>query len=763
MSFFKFTPDLSSKEDLEFISVGREQIIQDVIKKIKSATTNNLATHVLFVGQRGIGKTNTILRLYHKLHASKKFTTVRLSEEEYSITTVENLLQRILEELAIPFDDANIEQVALDTFKKLKKQKQFPIIFVDNLQMLFEQMRNDLPKLRSILQEYNPFCIISSALTVFFDISSYDEPFYNFMDIRFLKGLNTKQTKELIKKRLDKSSKEISPKDFHQYEQRIIHLQLLTGGNPRLIHSLCEILLQKDSLADLETNLFMLLDSLTPYYQARMEHMPVIQRKLVDVLSQQKGPISPTQLSTIAKMKTPNVITQLRRLESSGIVESIKFREKKETSYQITERLYRIWREMRSPVGTKRISLFVDFLSIWYTTQERVLQYEEIWSNFVSEIPVSIDKTKQNLVQLCYLSDSIPHLKVLDFSDLIDQFAAIGDHDSIDQEIRQMEKRRDDTTSPIIKEIINLSLTHTKHRLSRILKKPSSIKNFQKECDKLENKIVELSNKFKDNPNASERVWLHDIYRKLVWHYASKDIEKTIKYFDLLVSFNDDDADSLALEKSMILMFQQKYSEALSVLSKITNKDKNTKISELGCLVMMNQSNDAQRIALELIDDGLDDITQIITTLSLNLTTTTLLIVKKAISKLDDYDKNDQKKFATQIGLGFIVIFFTNYSVSQHVIIEKLFNIFNELYNKYNADVLDIGLYVVDRLFSDGDEQRAELFLNRILLINEKFKDELYPLTVTMDYLKTGNTDVLEKTHKEVRGLVIELIEEMVP
>ena len=274
MTFYQFTPDLMSKEDLESITCGRSDLISDILTKFKTVSSTNLPVHVLLVGQRGIGKTHTLLTILHALEKQGGFKTVRLSEEEYSVTSVNDFLKRILEELHIEFDVDDIESKALSEFTRLKQQKQFPVIFVDNLQMLFKQI-HDLPKLRSLLQEHNPFCIMGSALSIFKEIESYDEPFYNFLDVKFLKGFTVKEITELIKKRLNIVKNDKLLTDLRENIHRIEGLHILTGGNPRLIHYLCEIIIQKNSLMDLESNIISLLDRLTPFYQMRMEKLSI--------------------------------------------------------------------------------------------------------------------------------------------------------------------------------------------------------------------------------------------------------------------------------------------------------------------------------------------------------------------------------------------------------------------------------------------------------------------------------------------------------
>ena len=104
MAFFKFTPDLISKDELEKISVGRSELVQNCIDDIKNSIHNKSTSQILFLGPRGIGKSHTLLRIFYRLSDSNSVTAIRLAEEEYSISGLDDLCRRILEVLEIDCD-----------------------------------------------------------------------------------------------------------------------------------------------------------------------------------------------------------------------------------------------------------------------------------------------------------------------------------------------------------------------------------------------------------------------------------------------------------------------------------------------------------------------------------------------------------------------------------------------------------------------------------------------------------------------------------
>ncbi len=760
--FYKFTPDLMSKEDLEYISTGREKTVANIVKKLQNSISSNLATHILLVGQRGIGKTHTLLQIYHKLNEFNNFTTIRLSEEEYSVTSVEGLLKRILEELDVEFDENNVEATALNAFNNLKNQKKFPVIFVDNLQMLFEQMGDELPKLRSILQEHNPFCIVGSALTVFHEISSHDEPFYNFMDVTFLKGLSVKVMRALIKKRFERGGEKELLENFEKYTKRVNGIRILTGGNPRLTHALCEILLQKHSLADLESNLLELLDQLTPYYQVRMEQLPVSQRKIVDTLSQEKGPISPTELAQITKMEVASVVTQLRRLENNGIVEAIKFRDKKKTSYQVTERLYRIWREMRSPIGSKRISLFINFLKIWYTRKEKLFEYRQFSDRFFDISAHSEEDAKKRLVYACYLLATMPDMKILDLENTVQRFIFLGDFDSALLEVTNMEKFNKQMPDKIVSLAAELSIAYARYFLSEASEKYGHLSDAVKKRDLIESKLMRITKKYQNKPDSKEQKWLHQMYHKLTSYYLQKnELDKAEKYINLSMAVINYSCPSSMIEKSRMTIRRKDFKKALKILSEIP-KDKvgrDVNILRLGCLGEINKVQDAEKTAIDLINSGFEDFFRILDAVGgANDLGLLSKVVDTTFDNLSNLDEESQKKLVPEIARDITHYAAHTMAENKNKFTEMLFDSLETLARRYTIDAYFISLLPVTELVKDDKLEKAILFMDKILKIDSFSEESVLPINLALNYIKTENSDILEKVHKEYRDLITNMI-----
>ena len=755
-----------SKEDLEFITCGRSDLISEIVTKFKTVSSTNLPVHVLLVGQRGIGKTHTLLTILHALEKQGGFKTIRLSEEEYSVTSVNDFLKRILEELHIEFDvDVDdIESKALSEFNRLKQQKQFPVIFVDNLQMLFKQIR-DLPKLRSLLQEHNPFCIMGSALSIFEEIESYGEPFYNFLDIKFLKGFTVKEITELIKKRLSIVKNDKLLTDLHENIHRIEGLHILTGGNPRLIHYLCEIIIQKNSLMDLESNIISLLDQLTPFYQMRMEKLSTTHRKIVDTLSKEDGPISPTSLSKIMQSDRSSVITQLRRLELDGVVETIKFKNKKETLYQLTERLYRIWKAMRSPKGVKRIHMLVDFLKIWYTFEERYSEYLK-YSNKL-DMPSGItNDVKNDLKCTMYFVDTLDILKIINLPYLILKTIDIGGYESAHNEVNNMDREKkkhiDNVAVYLIYEIF---ITDAKYVIASKFDKHDDMDYLNKKQNSFEKKLTKII-QAKKNILEVDRGLFHNVYEKLASEYVHVDPIKSKKYNVISSKMLDSPCEANNFITCDILIHEKKYNEALKFISTIPKKDQSSSQfipEKLFCMSKLGKKREVEKLSMIMINESFDNIPYVLIysdIKDLNLLSKILITIEKNLSNLD---KTLQKEHVSIIArhLSFCAGFLIYHN--NPIFADKIFHTLGNLINKHNIDLVQISIAPLKILTEYNSLNHADTFIKKLIDINSEFENILLPIISALNYIKTKDTDILEHLHKEYRELTLKIISTISP
>ncbi|PKP58845.1 MAG: hypothetical protein CVT89_02155, partial [Candidatus Altiarchaeales archaeon HGW-Altiarchaeales-2] len=376
----KFNPSLISREDLEKIVVGRDVIVDRLMKKIERCLNESI-THTIIIGQRGMGKTTILLLLYYEVKEKfKEVIPVMFPEEEYSIYSLADLFLELLgkfyketnfyevgnviEKIKNLDDEDSIVDYSLEFLRNFSKENgKIFLLLIDNIHIIFQQMdEKELGRLREILMKDNMFIIIGSAPSMFDEIINYDKSFYNFFEIENLKELTLEECKEMIKKVAKiNGHKEIS-ENIDNYIPKISAILHLSGGNPRIILMFYEIM-SKSGVSEVEEQLKKLLDELTPYYQSRLGTLPPQERKIFDALALTDC-ATPTEISK--NVRIGNVGPPIKNLLDKGYVKISKQKRRKIVLYEISEPLFGIWREMRMH-GREKPKFLMKFLEIWFS------------------------------------------------------------------------------------------------------------------------------------------------------------------------------------------------------------------------------------------------------------------------------------------------------------------------------------------------------------------------------------------------------------
>jgi hypothetical protein len=160
---------------------------------------------------------------------------------------------------------------------------------------------------------------------------------------------------------------------------RIKTMHVLTGGNPRTVVMLFEILALEANLEgeNVRGDLERLLDRCTALYKARFEALPQQSQQVVDALAIHWDPITAGDLAKRMRVDVNTISSQLNRLVKQGILEKVAYyREgaknpKSKTGFQIAERFFNIWYLMRASRRVRRKLIWlVQFLKLFYSQEE---------------------------------------------------------------------------------------------------------------------------------------------------------------------------------------------------------------------------------------------------------------------------------------------------------------------------------------------------------------------------------------------------------
>jgi tetratricopeptide (TPR) repeat protein len=412
---YKFSPNMASAEERRKTFVARQPILEDLLNRVKMDLG---ARHCILIGPRGIGKTHLLLLLADTIEADKelsaKWLVIRFAEEEYGISTLAEIFQRVVDKIPnIKSEnlgrDADLALAYIQDY--CEKEKKRILLLMDNMHLYFEQLNDvDIGKLRDILMSRAIFLIIGAAPSYFKQMVGYEEAFYNFFEPIHLGELKQEDAENLLLCRAEFDNKMEFIDNFDQCRPKIATANRLTGGNPRLLLMLYKVMCES-SFSDSTEAFKMLLDELTPFFQARMETLSAQERKVMDTLAFMEEPATPTELAKATGLSTGSISTPIRRLEDRGYIRKVKLQRSRGTRYEVTERLFRIWREMRSESGKTRFGFIIRFLDLWYSPKDILSESMRL----LSELPKVEDIERQDLLlRLDYLKEASPETMKMD-------------------------------------------------------------------------------------------------------------------------------------------------------------------------------------------------------------------------------------------------------------------------------------------------------------------------------------------------------------
>lgn len=403
---YKYNPSQCSLEELEATFVARKDILATVLDDLRAQAKKPANQHFLITGPKGIGKTNMLLMIRNRLKndkdLSRAYIPLQTAEEEYSISSLRDFFARLLsllieaeteEELDAALKTANstddndegveIAIAALKGFSKRVGRKL--LLLIDNLDLIIgDQLSDDaeLGRLRDVLMNDSFLILVAAAPTYFKEVSGYNRPFYNFFKPIDLEDFTLEQMSNLLLKRAVWEENHTLLNRFDELQPRLKAIHHLTGGNPRLTLMLYQLFTRSD-LPEVRATLQMLLDDLTPYYKARLEHLSPQQRKVMDTFARLGTPATPTELALETRLPVNQVNSILKRLRELGFVSIAPQKRRKITLYMVSERVFRIWHQMRfSPAGRQKLEFLIEFIRIWYSTREWLEEANRIMGEY---------------------------------------------------------------------------------------------------------------------------------------------------------------------------------------------------------------------------------------------------------------------------------------------------------------------------------------------------------------------------------------------
>ena len=391
--------------------VGREGLLQQVLGAIAEQQQHDTVQHYLLLGPRGIGKTTLLLTLRETIRESRDLSThwfcVQLREEEYFVRTLRDLLELTLQSLAddegVPGAEEAVQRVrqepkedrslalAIDSLRSLaSSQGKRILLLMDNFDRVFPATatgrgkkrppENEFRSFRKLLSTESFLMVVGASVRLFQEIAAYDRAFFNFFCPIEVPDLSDDEINQLLRRCAEAEGNTRFLAQFEAIRNKVRAITFMTGGNPRLVLMLYDVLRHREMTPVVEA-LRETVGGLTPLLKHILDDMPRQQSKTLDALVRLRGAAAPARIAEMARLPLNVVTTQLGRLKESRFVVSDGDGKGKPATYRISDPMFQTWYQMRylRPAG-RRVELFVEFIRAWFSVEERRQFLNEQWA-----------------------------------------------------------------------------------------------------------------------------------------------------------------------------------------------------------------------------------------------------------------------------------------------------------------------------------------------------------------------------------------------
>jgi tetratricopeptide (TPR) repeat protein len=382
-NLMKYNPAFLGDEVLMRSFVARTSELEHILEVLRENTTGS-NQHLLIIGPRGIGKTTLVLRTAAEIRADtalgKCWYPVVYGEETYQVSSAGEFWLEALFHVGQQTDKARWRQAYEELLGERNEERLRPralaqlmdfadeqgkrlVLVVENLNMLFGGQIGDEDAwiLRHTLMNEPRIMLLGTATSRFREMDEYNQALYELFRIIELEPLADDEAQAVWMA----ASGQTAPR--HQLRP----IQILTGGNPRLIRILSEFA-AKTSFRSLMDDLTRLVDEHTEYFKHHLDNLPPQERKVFVVLADLWDPSTARQVAEMARLDVNVASAQLKRLVERGAV-TTPYKHGRSQFYQVAERMYNIYHLMRRRgQPSSRVHAVVRFMVSLYRDEELI-------------------------------------------------------------------------------------------------------------------------------------------------------------------------------------------------------------------------------------------------------------------------------------------------------------------------------------------------------------------------------------------------------
>lgn len=391
---------LTDEESIKSFIVRKKEF-ERIMAELRRDDMTGSIQHYLLVGQRGSGKSSMLRRIQAEVNQDKSLSerliVVNLSEEQAGIYRIHDMWDMVLRDFKAK--DISVEDIDWTNYdddlteyskalyksiqNSLKEQNKKLLLLLDNIDRIFDNIKEDSNYLRELLINHKDLRIIGGSTRMNEHYWKYDMPFYQFFRIIKLESLTKSEVEELLLYWADCLKLPEIRNFISKNPGKLETIRTLTDGMPRTLLNFLEILIDSPHQNGFEY-LKQIIDSATPLYQERLNRLPPAQRKVVIELANFWDATKVKPLIAACKMTGKTISAQLNNLVKNEIVEKIAT-SSKDNLYRLKERFFNLWLLMtQGGIKEKQQAKYLTlFLENWYGIDEKIVfSTKKVNSNF---------------------------------------------------------------------------------------------------------------------------------------------------------------------------------------------------------------------------------------------------------------------------------------------------------------------------------------------------------------------------------------------
>ncbi|MDE0226580.1 MAG: tetratricopeptide repeat protein [Gammaproteobacteria bacterium] len=386
----KYNPGFLADDELVATFCVRTNEFESIVETLHE-NDGNSNQHLVVIGPRGSGKTSLLLRVAAEVHRnsdlSSRLFPITFAEESYEVGTcgefwLESLdrlarqapqaesaaaLRRTWEDLRGVRDDQSLAErclgALLDFSDHIGKRL---VVVVENFNTMLRDMIDPDSgwRLRKTLQTEPRIILLGSATSRFDEIDNPDQALYDIFRVINLRPLSTTECGLLWKSICGESSP----------DGQIRSLEILTGGNPRLIAIVAKFGAGRP-FHELMDDLLELIDEHTEYFKSHLDSLPHQERRVYLALADLWKPATTREIADRARLTSSTCSAQLKRLIDRGVVIPAGGTARRK-QYYLAERMYNIYYLLRRGGSDSVVRALIRFMASFYSQSDLiVLEY----------------------------------------------------------------------------------------------------------------------------------------------------------------------------------------------------------------------------------------------------------------------------------------------------------------------------------------------------------------------------------------------------